>query len=200
MLKIPIIILAGGKGTRLRPITFNVPKCMVIIKKKPFLFYLLKYLLKKNFKEIIISCGYKSEAIKSYIKSCKDFKKKKIRIVSDKPKNLGTGGAVKHCLLYVKKKFFIMYGDSMLNLNFDKVYEKFINMKKNLLMSIYYNKNKYDKSNVDIDENNTIVKYNKNSKTANYIDYGLMCANKKIFLKIKKKRFQLLLQKKDFTR
>lgn len=191
MPEIPIIILAGGKGTRLRPITLDIPKCMIRIKKRPFIFYLLKHLLRKNFKKIIISTGYKSQAVQSYLKSCKNFKKKNIIIVTDKPRNLGTGGAIKNCLKYVKKNFFIMYGDTMLNLNFNKVYKNFINMEKNFLMSVYYNKNKYDKSNVIINKQNVIINYNKNSKTANYIDYGLMCASKNIFSKIKLKKFDL---------
>ena len=191
MPEIQIIILAGGKGTRLKPLTSNIPKCMIKINKKPFIFYLLKYLLAKNFKEIIISSGYKSQVIRSYLKSSKNFKKHNIKIINDNPKNLGTGGAIKNCLKYLKKNFFIMYGDSMIKLNFNKIYENFVTNKKNFLMTIYYNKNKYDKSNVEINKKNIIINYDKHSKIADYIDYGLMCANKKIFSEVKLKKFDL---------
>jgi len=191
MQEIPIIVLAGGKGTRLRPLTSTIPKCMIKIKNKPFIFYLLRYLFRNNFKKIIISTGYKSRLIKSYLKSSKEFKTKNIKVVTDNPKNLGTGGAVKNCIKYINKDFFLMYGDTILNLSFDKAYKQFIKMEKNFLMSIYHNKNKYDKSNITLNKHNLITNYDKNSKDTNYIDYGLMCLNKKIFLNIKLKKFDL---------
>ena len=143
--KPPIIILAGGKATRLRPITKNIPKSMVLINNKPFLYYQLKQLKRFNFEKIIISTGYKSQVIENYIK--KKFKDKSISIVKDNKYHSGTGGAIKNCLKYINNDFFVIYGDSYLSINYNKVYKKFLFSKKDLLITAFKNKNKYDNFN-----------------------------------------------------
>ncbi|WP_440634195.1 sugar phosphate nucleotidyltransferase [Candidatus Pelagibacter sp. HIMB1746] len=186
--KPPIIILAGGKATRLRPITKNIPKSMVLINNKPFLYYQLKQLLRFNFEKIIISTGYKSQVIEKYID--KKFKNESISIIKDTKYCSGTGGAIKNCLKIINNDFFVIYGDSYLNINYDKVYKKFLKNKKHLLITALKNKNKYDKSNLFI-KNNKILEYNKNSNKAEHIDYGVLCINKEAFKGIKNSRFDL---------
>ena len=62
------IILAAGVGKRLKPLTNDIPKCMVLIKEKPIIYYTMKQLAKcQQVKEVIIVCGYKAEAIQSYL-------------------------------------------------------------------------------------------------------------------------------------
>ena len=183
----PIIILAGGKATRLRPLTKNIPKSMVLVNKKPFIEYQLNQLKKYNFERIIISTGYKSKIIENYIKKKLD---KKIIIIKDKKKNIGTGAAIKECVKKIKKNFFVIYGDSYLNINYEEVYKKFLKKKKNFLITVFKNQNKYDKSNLFI-KNNIVLEYNKNSSLAKHIDYGLSCMNKKIFRNISSKSFDL---------
>ena len=186
--KPPIIILAGGKATRLRPITKNIPKSMVLINNKPFLYYQLKQLKRFNFEKIIISTGYKSQVIENYIK--KKFKDKSISIVKDNKYHSGTGGAIKNCLRYINNDFFVIYGDSYLSINYNKVYKKFLFSKKDLLITAFKNKNKYDNSNLFI-KNNKILDYDKDSKKAEHIDYGVLCINKKAFKGVKTYRFDL---------
>lgn len=186
--KPPIIILAGGKATRLRPITIDIPKSMVLVNNKPFLYYQLKQLEKFNFEKIIISTGYKSHVIEKYIEN--KFKKKSISIIKDTKFISGTGGAIKNCLKHVNKDFFVIYGDSYLSINYNIIYKKFVKNKKNLLITAFKNNNKYDKSNLFI-KNNKIIEYNKNSKIAQHIDYGVLCINKKVFKSVKKNKFDL---------
>ena len=62
------IILAGGKGQRLYPYTKKIPKPLVNIKGKPFLYYLIKQLEKFNFKQVTILAGYKSEKFDNFKK------------------------------------------------------------------------------------------------------------------------------------
>ncbi len=61
-----VIILAGGKGTRLLPLTQNRPKPMVDVGGKPFLYWLLRSLVRQGFNDIVISTGYKAQVIESY--------------------------------------------------------------------------------------------------------------------------------------
>src|SRR3989338_7624709 len=60
------LILAGGKGTRLEPITHEIPKPLIPIKGKPILQHIIELLKKHNIREIILSVGYKKEKIKEY--------------------------------------------------------------------------------------------------------------------------------------
>ena len=86
------IILAGGRGKRLRPITDYVPKPLIPINNIPIIEWQIRYLKKFGISEAIICSGYKTEMIENYLKN----KKLGIKIsfsIENKP--LGTGGAIK---------------------------------------------------------------------------------------------------------
>ena len=183
------IILAGGKGKRVRRYTKNIPKCLININGMPFLYHQLKYLKKNKINKVIISTGYRENKIIEYIKKIKFINHK---ISSDGKQQLGTGGAVQKALKYLKNNFYILYGDSYLNFDLIKMKAK----TKNAIMAIYLNKNKYDNSNIEL-KNSKKIYYHKegNLKKLNYIDYGVTYLHKGLFKKYKdKKIFDL----KDF--
>ncbi len=119
MNKIRILILAGGEGTRLKPLTNHMPKVMVPIHGKPFLYYMLKWL--KNH-DIVMSVGYKSESIRSW---CKE-NKIAIELVRE-PEPLGTGGALRICKPFVEncKKFAVINGDTYVDCSIEKIVKKY---------------------------------------------------------------------------
>lgn len=172
-MKYDIIILCGGYGSRVKKYTNTRPKCLIEFNKKPFIYYQLKILKKLKINKIIISTYYKSNKIKKYLDGIKnDFEIKLIK----EPSKLGTCGAIRYCLKYMKNNFFILYGDSYLNFNYKR-----LKRKKNLIkMAIYKNKNKFDKSNITIKKKN-LISYTKNNNFAEYIDYGISCVSKKVF-------------------
>lgn len=178
--------MSGGKGTRVSNYTNKLPKCLIQVKGKPFLFYQLKYLNKYKFKNVIVSTCYMSYKIKDYVKNNINFLN--VKIVDD-IKPLGTGGAIVKSLKYMKKNFFIIYGDSYLNFNLNKM----INKKSTAIMAIYKNNNKYDKSNVKFNDKDIIYdKNNSSNKKFDYIDYGVSYVNRKIFENLpKNKKFDL---------
>ena len=187
MTKYEVIILSGGKGTRVKKYTSKIPKCLIKVNGKPFLYHQLKYLKKYKVKNILISSGYLGEKINLYVKNHINFLN--VKVVNDGKKLLGTGGAVVNSLKYLKKNFFIIYGDSYLNFNLKKM----VNKRKLATMAIYKNKDQYDKSNIILKKTNKIL-YIKNKKNKNlfYIDYGVSYINKKIFKGLKKNvRFEL---------
>ena len=67
------VILAGGIGTRLRPLTDNLPKPMVPINRKPFLEYLLELLKENGIKEVVLLLGYLPDKIREYFGNGSDF-------------------------------------------------------------------------------------------------------------------------------
>ncbi len=95
------IILAGGRGKRLRPITDYIPKPLVPIKNIPIIEWQIKYLKKFGITDVIICTGYKQELIENYL----DMKKLGIKIKFSIEKTpLGTGGAIKKAVKFIKDK------------------------------------------------------------------------------------------------
>ena len=113
------VILAGGFGKRLKPLTDNRPKPMIEILDKPILEWQIKHLAKNNIKEIIICVGYLKEQIIDYIASGNKFDVHVAYTVEDEP--LGTGGALKNTYSLLKDEkngFFMINGDILTNINF----------------------------------------------------------------------------------
>ena len=113
------IILAGGRGKRLRPITDYVPKPLIPIKNIPIIEWQIKYLKKFGISEVIICSGYKTEMIENYLKN----KKLGIKITfSIENKPLGTGGAIKKAGKKIRdKSFLVINGDIITNIDLKKL-------------------------------------------------------------------------------
>ena len=116
------MILAGGRGKRLRPVTDYVPKPLVPIKNIPIIEWQIKYLKKFGVDEVIICTGYKTEMIENYLNMKKTGMKIKFSIEKSP---LGTGGAIKKAGKMIKEKsFFVMNGDIISNINLSKMAKK----------------------------------------------------------------------------
>ncbi len=94
------IILAGGQGKRLRPLTDGIPKCMAPLNGKPMIQYHIDWLKKHNIEKIIVACGFKWEKIKHH------YGNSLVYSVEGVP--LGTGGAIRKALEHVGGKEFIV--------------------------------------------------------------------------------------------
>ncbi len=116
------IILAGGRGKRLRPITDYVPKSLIPIKNIPIIEWQIKYLKKFGITEVIICSGYKTRMIENYLNN----KKLGIKITfSIENKPLGTGGAIKKAGKKIKdKSFIVINGDTITNIDLKKLMKK----------------------------------------------------------------------------
>jgi NDP-sugar pyrophosphorylase family protein len=116
------IILAGGKGKRLRPITDYVPKPLVPIRNIPIIEWQIKYLKKYGVTEVIICTGYKTKMIENYLSMKKTGVKIKFSIEKSP---LGTGGAIKKAGKMINdKSFFVINGDVITNIDLRKLVKK----------------------------------------------------------------------------
>lgn len=114
------IILAGGKGTRLRPFTATLPKPLVPVGDYPIIEVVLRQLKHYGFKDVVISTGHLAELIEAY---CGDGKRWGLRIRyvrEDKP--LGTSGALK-LIRSLQPRFLTINGDILTTLDFRKLYD-----------------------------------------------------------------------------
>jgi D-glycero-alpha-D-manno-heptose 1-phosphate guanylyltransferase len=115
------IILAGGMGTRLRPVVSDVPKCMAIVGDKPFLYYLIEFLKKSGIEHFIFSVGYLHEAIEEYLSS--NYKELNYSI-SLETEPLGTGGAIQLAInKTIERNILVCNGDTFYNVDINRLSE-----------------------------------------------------------------------------
>jgi|TARA_B100001142_G_scaffold40899_1_gene36488 NDP-sugar pyrophosphorylase family protein len=172
------IILAGGRGKRLRPITDKIPKPLIPINNKPLIERTIKYLKKYGITEIIISSGYKSNLIEKFLRKNKNFGCEIIFSIEKTP--LGTGGAIKKALKHVKdESFVVLNGDIVTNIDLKKILKKSNTIAANEL------KTKFGTMNI---KNNKILKFNeKKDVTDVWMNPGIYHLSKNIEKLIPKK-------------
>jgi NDP-sugar pyrophosphorylase family protein len=172
----PIVILAGGLATRLRPITEKIPKSLIEINGEPFVIHQLKLLEKKGFKKIHFCLGVLGDQVEDVVRKSNFFKILSISFSYDGETLLGTGGTLRKIIKELPDFFFITYGDSYLDVDFRGIQKSFLLNKDffSSLMTVYENRGLFDTSNV-IFENGIIHLYSKEKKDSRmtYIDYGI---------------------------
>lgn len=122
-----VVILCGGKGLRLRPLTNKTPKPLILINKKSILENIISYFLSYEIKNLIIATGYKSKLINRFVK--KKFKKNKIKLIYT-GENSDIIKRLKISSKYSKKYLLVCYGDTMVDIDLNK-YIKFYLSKMN---------------------------------------------------------------------
>jgi NDP-sugar pyrophosphorylase family protein len=181
MPSLPIVILAGGLATRLRPLTEKIPKSLVGVAGHPFLEHQITLLRRNGVSEIFLCVGYLGEMIEKLFGDGRQFG---IQIIYsyDGDKLLGTGGAIKKLLPRLPEDFFVLYGDSYLPIDYQAVATQFRKSGKPALMTVFRNDNAWDRSNVWFEEG-TIRRYSKTERLPQmrYIDYGFTACSRAIF-------------------
>jgi NDP-sugar pyrophosphorylase family protein len=89
------VILAGGCGTRMLPLTKNIPKCLININEKPFLYYQLIWMINQGVTNVLISIGHLGDQIRKYINDNKKLFPIYIDFVDEGENLLGTAGALR---------------------------------------------------------------------------------------------------------
>lgn len=178
---LPVAILAGGLATRLRPVTKKIPKALIEIAGKPFIYHQLQYLRKEGIRKVVLCVGYLCEMIQEEVGDGSKFDLD-ITYSVDGDFLLGTGGSIQKALPLLDENFYVLYGDSFLPIHFKPVENFFFESKKPALMTIILNENKWDKSNI-VCKDRLILEYNKKESKPDmkFIDYGLGILSKSLF-------------------
>lgn len=101
------VILAGGRGQRLKPITDYVPKPLTPLANVPLLEWQLRYLERFGICDVVVCAGYKADMIKNYLSHTR---RSRVTVsVEDEP--LGTGGAIKNAAELIRGEFYVLNGD-----------------------------------------------------------------------------------------
>src|ERR1700734_2407964 len=96
---LPVAVLAGGAASRLHPLTKATPKSLVEVAGKPFIVHQLNLLRREGVERVVLCVGHLGEKIEEFVGD----------------RLLGTGGALRHALPLLGKAFFVLYGDSYLD-------------------------------------------------------------------------------------
>jgi len=173
------IILAGGFGTRLSNILFDVPKPMAPVNGKPFLKYVFDYLLKNGITHAILALGYKAEVIQKYFGD----KYKGISItysIEDFP--LGTGGAIKKALSCCNEDdVFVLNGDTYFDVNLKEMKLFHDNKKSNLTIAVKAMRD-FDRYGTVVIEDHMIKRFEEKKPTdQGKINGGIYLIKKTIF-------------------
>ena len=115
------IVLVGGEGTRLRPLTYGTPKPMVPIVGVPFLARTMQRLKDAGITDVILPAGYLPDAIKKYFGDGSALGMKITFVIEETP--LGTAGALKNVEQYVHGPFFVLNGDVLTGLDLEAMME-----------------------------------------------------------------------------
>ncbi len=115
------VILVGGEGTRLRPLTVDTPKPMLPLVNVPFIEYVIRLLKKHGVDEVILSAGYLPTAFDDHLGNGSDLGVKIVYVTEEKP--LGTGGAVKNVAAHLDDTFIVFNGDILTDLNITQLVE-----------------------------------------------------------------------------
>ena len=113
------VILVGGEGTRLRPLTCNTPKAMLPLANRPFLEHIFDYLKHYGIWEVVLSMGYKPDAIEKHFGDGSDFGINLTYVVEDKP--LGTAGGVKNVEQHIDGTCLVFNGDILTDLDLSAI-------------------------------------------------------------------------------
>lgn len=168
------VILAGGRGERLRPLTDNMPKPMAPINEIPFLDYSLNSIIKAGIKNILILVGYKAKVITDRYNNMKNIN---IKFSYGTEENQ-TGLRVLNAFDQLHEHFLLMYGDNYWPIEIDKMWSNYQQSQKKASTTVFSNKcgtGEYGhENNVVVSEGGVVVKYDKKRGTeiANGVDIG----------------------------
>lgn len=159
------IILAGGRGERLKSITRRVPKPMIEICGRPVLEHIISLFKKNGITDLIISLCYLPEKITSYFGTGNKFGVDIKYIYEDEDKPLGTAGAILKAKKNIKSTFIVAYGDILRELDIKKMINYHCKNKALATIAVYRNSNPNPKSEVQFDENGLITAFHERPET-----------------------------------
>lgn len=113
------VVMAGGFGTRIQPLTNSIPKPMLPVINKPMMEHIIRRLKSANITDIIVLLYFKPEIIQNYFKDGKDFGVNITYILPDD--DYGTAGAVKKAQKYIDERFIVVSGDLVTDFDFNEI-------------------------------------------------------------------------------
>ena len=168
-------MLAGGLATRLRPITHSVPKALVEVAGRPFIDHQLALLARHGVRRVVLCLGYLGEQVVGHVGDGSRFGLH-VGYSHDGDRLLGTGGALRRALPLLGDTFWVLYGDSYMDIDYRSILNTFLGRDLLGLMTVLRNDNRWDSSNV-VFRAGRLLRYDKHHRGSDmtHIDYGAAC-------------------------
>ncbi|HXR03465.1 MAG TPA: HAD-IIIA family hydrolase [Verrucomicrobiae bacterium] len=157
------VILAGGRGERMRPLTDIRPKPMVEIHGKPFLEHQILMLREQGFRRLLVLLGYLPEAVKNYFGDGRRWGVEidySVTAVED-----NTGRRVKLAEEKLDDCFMLVYCDNYWPLPMDRLWRRFVEVNAPMMVTVYSNQDNYTRSVLKVDDAGFVTVYDKKRKT-----------------------------------
>ena len=170
---VPAAVLAGGLATRLGSVTGKIPKALVEVAGRPFVDHQLALLQRHGFAHVVFCVGYLGEQIEGHLGDGTD-RGLSIQYSYDGDRLLNTAGALRRALPQLGNTFWVMYGDSYMDIDYAAVLAEFERRRARALMTLIHNDNRWDRSNAEY-RDDRLVAYDKRQPTTEmqHIDYGV---------------------------
>lgn len=182
-----VVIMAGGLGTRLGELTKNTPKPMLKVGSKPMLEHIIDMFTSYGFTKFMISVNYKAEVVKNYFGDGSKFGVK-IKYIEEK-KRLGTGGALSLIDIELDEPFFVIYGDVLASLDYEKLLSYHEEQKAIATMCIRKYKYQIPYGVIEIDDENNIKSIKEKPIKEFFINTGIYVFNPEVLYYIPKNEF-----------
>jgi NDP-sugar pyrophosphorylase family protein len=190
------VILAGGLGTRMRPLTDIRPKTLLPVAGHPFAWHQMQWLAAQGIAEVVYCIAHQGDHIRRYWEA-EEFPVQSLRYVDEGTQLRGTGGALRLAFEQgvLNESFFVLYGDSFLPVEFAPIWKAFEAGGTAALMTVLKNEGRWDRSNVIYSEGRVSL-YAKNADPStqarmHYIDYGLSVLRRDVIAGISETVFDL---------
>lgn len=172
------IILAGGLGTRLKPVVHDIPKSMAIVNHRPFLEYLMDFLITQEINQVVLSVGYKCEFIIQHFGN--QYKSLKISYAVEK-EPLGTGGGIRLAFWKIEGvRAFILNGDSFFRIDYRKMLSDHLRKKSTATIALRKLEHTGRYGRVCINRNKRIISFQEKNEQdiPGYINGGIYIIEK----------------------
>ncbi len=179
-----LAILAGGLGTRLGPLTADIPKSLVQVLGRPFVERQIELVRRAGVRRLVLCVGHYGQKI---VDRLGDGSALGVEIAYsfEGPELLGTGGALKKAEPLLDPAFMMMWGDSYLMLDYAAIWQAFMAQGLPAMMVVYRNRNQRVPSNVKLEQGRVAV-YDKwqEDPAKEYIDEGLTCLKREVLERV----------------
>src|SRR5205809_1436908 len=113
------VIMAGGEGTRLRPLTSNLPKPMMPLANRPMMEHIVGLLKRHGFDEIVVTVAFLANAIRTYFGDGSEFGVRMVYATEERP--LGTAGSVRNAMDELSERFLVISGDVLTDIDLSAI-------------------------------------------------------------------------------
>ena len=173
------VIIAGGLGTRLRPLTNKTPKPMLPIGEKPILEHLVNWTKKGGIKSVVLCVSYLKESIEDYFGDGEKFGVNIEYAISKK--QLATAGQLKTAEEFIEDDFVCLYGDSIFNFSLKSMIKQHSIKKSFVTMSLSEYKTNLPYGVIETSKNGKVIKWKEKPEIKANVNMGCYVMNPNIF-------------------